>query len=375
MASHQQLFRRAGTVQLSTFTPGTTEIVADTTTISLRIGDSSQAGGYPIHKFVAAKTTVDANGIVYAASTTTLTTSTSLVWDTSTLTVKSTSDQLSLQYTGGSSTTLGTQSGGDFAILSSSNIYFRVFSGTNSTIIGTAGQLIVNSTANSVFSGSGNLGIGITSPTNILSLSGQAARIFWMERHTTSNTAGNTLTVQAGGATSAATDKNGGALILSPGVSTGTGRSNVQIKGYTTATATGTSDNTAIDVAIFNGFKTLTNNSATALISCTVANGSSIAGILKYAVEVLDGTDHQIEEGCISFHVTNKAGSLANNTTVKFGNQQAMTAGTLTCTWTITAANPAVVTLNANSSLTPSTGYPRVRYNVENLTNQAISIQ
>ena len=32
----------------------------------------------------------------------------------------------------------------------------------------------------------------------------------WMERHTTANTAGNTLTVQAGGATSGATDKAGG---------------------------------------------------------------------------------------------------------------------------------------------------------------------
>lgn len=217
------------------------------------------------------------------------------------------------------------------------------------------------------------VGIGTVIPTQDLSFSGQAARTIWMERHTTSNTAGNSLTVQAGGATVAATDKNGGALILSPGASTGTGIVSVNIKGYTQGT-TGTSDNTQIDRQIVGNVKTLTNNSNTAMVNCTIANGTVIAGVLRYAVEVTDGTDYQVEEGMISYHVTNKAGVLANNTVVKFGNQQAMTAGTLTVTWTITAANPAVLTLNANSSLTPSAGYPKVTYTIDNLTSQAISI-
>ena len=92
-------------------------------------------------------------------------------------------------------------------------------------------------------SGGGNVGIGTTSPTNLLSLGGNSARIFWMERHTTANTAGNTLTITAGGATSGATDKAGGALILQGGLSTGTGESGVQIYGCV-AGATGTADRT-----------------------------------------------------------------------------------------------------------------------------------
>lgn len=89
----------------------------------------------------------------------------------------------------------------------------------------------------------GTIGIGTSTPTNLLSLGGNSARTFWMERHTTANTAGNSLTIQAGGATSAATDKNGGDLIISSGIATGTGSSGIQFQ-TATAGATGTADRT-----------------------------------------------------------------------------------------------------------------------------------
>jgi hypothetical protein len=88
----------------------------------------------------------------------------------------------------------------------------------------------------------GNVGIGTNAPTNILSIGGNSARTFWMERHTTANTAGNTLTVQAGGATTGATDKAGGNLILAPGLSTGTGNNQIIFQTSTPGT-TGTADN------------------------------------------------------------------------------------------------------------------------------------
>ena len=205
-------------------------------------------------------------------------------------------------------------------------------------------------------------------------LNGQAARSISSARNTTSNTAGNTLTVAASGATSAATDKAGGSLILAPGVSTGTGEANVAIKDYTRALSTGTSDNTTVDRVIFGGGKAVTDNSGTAMVNMTLASNTAVAAVIRYSDEVFNGTDVQIEEGSVTCHATNKAGAFANNTCVKYGNQQAMTNGTLTVTWTITAANPAVITLTTDSSLTPSTGYHRVTYNVENLTAQAITL-
>ena len=83
---------------------------------------------------------------------------------------------------------------------------------------------------------------GWTCTTSVI-LAGTSAQTLGMSRNTTANTAGNNLTVQASGATTAATDKSGGELILSSGTSTGTGSSIIEFK---TATATGTSatDNT-----------------------------------------------------------------------------------------------------------------------------------
>lgn len=126
------------------------------------------------------------------------------------------------QLTGNSGTTAGTNFIGttdnvDFVLKTNNTEWMRILAG-------------------------GNVGIGTTSPTNILSFGGASARTVGMERHPTSNTAGNNLTVQSGGATSGATDKNGGNLILSSGISTGTGSSTITFQTATAGT-TGTTDN------------------------------------------------------------------------------------------------------------------------------------
>jgi len=110
-------------------------------------------------------------------------------------------------------------------------------SGAGTTNTGLYVDTVSNATNNyaAIFAG-GNVGIGTTSPTNILSLGGNSARTFWMERNTLADTAGNSLTLQSGGATSGATDKNAGALILKSGTSTGAGTGQIQ---FWTSPATG----------------------------------------------------------------------------------------------------------------------------------------
>ena len=141
--------------------------------------------------------------------------------------------------------------------------------------------------------------------------------------------------------------------------------------------ASGTTQQTPVDREIFGASKVLTNNTVTTVCNVTVANNTVASGIVDYTVEVFDGTDVQIETGEFIYQVTNKDGTIANNTiTPPTGYpKNVTTAGTLTVTWTISNANPALLQINANSSLTPSTGYPRVTYNLRNHAQQAVAIQ
>ena len=139
--------------------------------------------------------------------------------------------------------------------------------------------------------------------------------------------------------------------------------------------ASGTTQQTAVDRLVLGATKVLTNNSATTVTNVTVASNTVASGVIDYSVEVFNGTDLQVEVGSVSYMVTNKGGVFSGNTTTKFGNQQNATSGTLAVTWAISGADPAVLSVNANSSLTPSTGYPRVTYNVRSGSQQAIAIQ
>ncbi|NTV44556.1 MAG: tail fiber domain-containing protein [Candidatus Yonathbacteria bacterium] len=87
------------------------------------------------------------------------------------------------------------------------------------------GQVVITST--------GNVGIGTTSPTNILSLGNAADRKFWIE-DSASGTVGRALTVAAGGTVAGGTDIAGGNMILQSGLGTGTGASTISFQTGTT---------------------------------------------------------------------------------------------------------------------------------------------
>lgn len=141
---------------------------------------------------------------------------------------------------GATGTVLAGSTGADPAFTATPTVTSLTLSGASgNTLVVDTSTLIVDATNHRV-------GILTTSPTNTLSFDGQATRTLWMERHTTSNTAGSSLIVQAGGATSGATDKAGGILVLRPGVSTGTGSSEIRLQTHTPALTTGTADNAVV---------------------------------------------------------------------------------------------------------------------------------
>jgi hypothetical protein len=117
---------------------------------------------------------------------------------------------------------------------------------------------------------------------------GQSAHSISMARHTTSDTAGNNLTVQAGGATSGSTNKAGGYLDLVGGISTGTGSSGVRIKGYVSGSS-GTSDNSTSTVIEVLGNKlgffgsTPVDSQSAQSITCSQALTASYALTSSYA--------------------------------------------------------------------------------------------
>lgn len=111
--------------------------------------------------------------------------------------------------------------------------YLRAGSGSSQDL-GSAGSYV---------SGSGTFGIGTSSPSMDLGLGGAQARSIGTERNTTANTVGSAMTIKAGGATSGATNKAGGNLVLSSGLSTGTGSSNIVFQ-TSSSGSSGVADNT-----------------------------------------------------------------------------------------------------------------------------------
>lgn len=96
------------------------------------------------------------------------------------------------------------------------------------------------------------LGINVMAPSTAIQIVGTSAQTISQQRNPTSNTAGQNLTLDAGGANTGATNKNGGNLILKSGISTGSGTSDVSIFA-SPGSAGSTSDNTRIEYITIKG--------------------------------------------------------------------------------------------------------------------------
>lgn len=225
----------------------------------------------------------------------------------------------------------------------------------------------------------GNFGIGLAAsvtPTNPLSLTGQSAQTIWMERQTTAATAGNNLTLQAGGAVSGGTDKNAGALLLEPGLSTGVGTGFIDLMRNTIAASTGSSDNTLVAAQHTPNPKLLANNTVTSLIDIALPTLTACGGTIYFTARCTDGTDVQSYSGITSFTAVNKGGvyTITAPTTDAANDNKSLSSGTLAVTWSVVSGtNKVTLKVNVNSSLTPSTGWPRITYVLINNSEAALT--
>jgi hypothetical protein len=155
----------------------------------------------------------------------------------------------------------------------------------------------------------GNVGIGTSTPTTILSVNGDVNQTIGLERNATANNArnGNNLTILAGGGQSGQNNKNGGDLNLTSGLSTGSGTSNINFQTYA-AGAAGSTDNTATTKMTILGNGNVGINTATPGSTFDVKgtirlSGSTsgyvglqpaaAAGSVTYTLPFVDGTNGQ----------------------------------------------------------------------------------
>ncbi len=179
--------------------------------------------------------------------------------------------------------------------------------------------------------------------------------------------------LQAGKITPLIADSDGSQLNLFPGFSTGLGRAVVSVKKSGTSLASSSTTNPFVDGLIVGGFKLLTDNVAVNLVSLMVDSNTLISGIMSYSVEVYDGTNLQVETGLFRYLMANKAGVFTKDTGSFVSPPQVRTSGTLSVTFALSSTNPALLSVNANTSLSPNAGFPRINFSFLNLANQGVT--
>jgi hypothetical protein len=155
----------------------------------------------------------------------------------------------------------------------------------------------------------GNVGIGTTTPNNLLSLSGQSAASFGMDPNPNPGVAGNGLTITGGSASIGATDQPGGDLILASGNGTGLGASgNSRIQTAGSAGASGTTGDTLIDRQIIVGKAkalTLSSPGFSSLFSIHLVGTNTAGGRVRYMIRATDGGSQiATESGVIQYLAT-----------------------------------------------------------------------
>jgi hypothetical protein len=119
--------------------------------------------------------------------------------------------------------------------------------------------------------------------------------------------------------------------------------------------------------------RTLVNNTVTGLLEVALPAAALCGGVVRYHVRVVDGAGElQSEAGVVTFGATNKGGVYATDVDKGTLSAPAPTSGTLTVTFSVvTGADKVTLSVNANSSLTPTT--LDVTFVLDSLDAQAVT--
>lgn len=126
------------------------------------------------------------------------------------------------------------------------------------------------------------------------------------------------------------------------------------------------------------GIKTVTNNSATALMRITIPSAKGGGVLVRYVARAQNATDGHVESGEVFVTAANKGGTITNNVGAKLGAAQAITnaggGGTLAVTFTTTTTSTTLdVLITVNSNLSAITT-EEVGFSYEILANGAPSV-
>jgi hypothetical protein len=116
------------------------------------------------------------------------------------------------------------------------------------------------------------------------------------------------------------------------------------------------------------GQKYLTSAAATTILSVPLATLKTTGGFVSYTIKTSDGTNQCALSGSISYVGENSAAVFVVAPSAAAGNNEvtACTSGsTLTDTWSLTAANPALLQVTATTSITSSTNAFTITYETD----------
>jgi hypothetical protein len=183
----------------------------------------------------------------------------------------------------------------------------------------------------------------------------------------TAVSSGNELQVGADSATAAAqkitgpdglgSDKVGGALTIEGGLPTGTGAGgDVNINAAFSST-TGSTEIASVQRAVYRAKRlSLTDNTATTVMTVAVPAGGACSGALEIEASTLDATNVQSHHSHVTWAIAQVVAGGTYATDIDEIDSNAVTSGTYADTWAIvTGTNTAAIQATFNSSLDTAT--------------------